>query len=313
MSSCPVCLSRCEFHPSSTSPESKFVECVRCGTFKIDRDLAEDLPGILGAEMTRDRANISAWIWHEVNPGSRDVLIDLELLQSKRGLRAPGFLGRTELLMLDLGGRCEHAGQKMVLDLNELLAPTWSLNERELLESLDYLRSEDRLGHVSSINEKNGRRIMELKIEPKGWAYLEEIQSRQPDSEQCFVAMRISPNLDSAFDDGIAPAILAAGYRPYRVDREEHANRIDDEIVAQIRRSRFMVADFSEQRQSVYFEAGFALGLGLEVIWCCRKDEVSDLHFDVRQYNCIDWKSEAELKERLKRRIVALLGEGPNT
>ena len=42
-------------------------------------------------------------------------------------------------------------------------------------------------------------------------------------------------------------------------------NKIDDEIVAEIRRSKFIIADFSHgsdgARGGVYFEAGFAHGL----------------------------------------------------
>lgn len=37
---------------------------------------------------------------------------------------------------------------------------------------------------------------------------------------------------------------------------KEHANKIDDEIIAEIRRSAFLVADFTGQRQNVYFETG---------------------------------------------------------
>jgi hypothetical protein len=44
--------------------------------------------------------------------------------------------------------------------------------------------------------------------------------------------------------------------------------------MAEIRRSRFVVADYTGQRNGVYFEAGFGLGLGLVVIPTCRADEV---------------------------------------
>jgi hypothetical protein len=87
--------------------------------------------------------------------------------------------------------------------------------------------------------------------------------------------------------------------------------KIDDEIIAEIRRSAFLVADFTGHRQNVYFETGFAIGLARQVVWTCRKDEIKDLHFDIRQYNCIDWKNEAELARRLQYRIEAMFGRGP--
>jgi hypothetical protein len=38
---------------------------------------------------------------------------------------------------------------------------------------------------------------------------------------------------------------------------------------------------------------------------------MKDLHFDIRQYNCIGWTAPAELAARLKVRIEATIGDGP--
>ena len=79
----------------------------------------------------------------------------------------------------------------------------------------------------------------------------------------------------------------------------------------QIDRSRFLVADFTGQKHGVYFEAGYALRAHIPVIWTCRKEQIGELHFDVRQFNMIDWESHEELANRLRFRILALVGEGP--
>ena len=106
------------------------------------------------------------------------------------------------------------------------------------------------------------------------------------------------------------PGISEAGYRPIRVDRYEHTNRIDDEIMAQIRRCRFLVADFTGQRNGVYFEAGFAQGLGRNVIWMCHESDRSNLHFDTRQYNHIFYSDDlATARVALTNRIIAHEGE----
>ena len=98
-----------------------------------------------------------------------------------------------------------------------------------------------------------------------------------------------------------------------RADKREYNHKVDDEIIAQIRRSRFLVADFTGHRGGVYFEAGFAKGLGQEVFWLCREDDIDELHFDIRQYNCIPWRDDEreELRRRLSTRIEAVLGAGP--
>jgi nucleoside 2-deoxyribosyltransferase len=113
------------------------------------------------------------------------------------------------------------------------------------------------------------------------------------------------------FHIAISDAILAAGYTPIRIDRVEHINRIDDEILARIRSSKFLISDFTGQRNGVYFEAGFMLGLGRPVIWVCEREDLKNVHFDTRQYNTIDYTDADDLKKRLQYRIEAILGKGP--
>ena len=88
---------------------------------------------------------------------------------------------------------------------------------------------------------------------------------------------------------------------------KEHNNDITDEIIAEIRKSRFLVADFTRQRGGVYFEAGFAKGLEIPVIFTCKEDEIDQVHFDTRQYNHILWKDPEDLYLKLKMRILATL------
>ena len=135
-----------------------------------------------------------------------------------------------------------------------------------------------------------------------GWA---KISATGIASKTGFIAMSFDHSLDSAFSEGIAPAISETGYQPLRVDKVLHNEKICDRIVVELRRSRFVVADVTMQRQGVYFEAGFAMALGLPVIWCCRNDDLKDVHFDTRQYNHIVWEQPADLRRQLADRIRA--------
>ena len=150
-------------------------------------------------------------------------------------------------------------------------------------------------------------------VSMRGWERLEEIKRTGRQSMRVFVAMYFHGSTDKLYGDAIEPAILKAGYDPLRIDRHEHVNRIDDEIIGQIKRSRFMVADFTGQRHGVYFEAGMMQGLGRNVIWMCDKKEIEEdaLHFDVRQFNFVTYESVDEAHTRLYRRILAIEGEGP--
>src|SRR5260370_3452908 len=125
-------------------------------------------------------------------------------------------------------------------------------------------------------------------VTANGWERIDELRQSGPNSAFVFVEMSVRAELAELFDKAIAPAVRQAGYEPFRVDRKEHANSIDDEIVGNIRKSRFMVADFTDQRAGVYFEAGMMNGLGRTVIWMCDKAELGKVHFDVRHGNFID-------------------------
>ncbi len=139
---------------------------------------------------------------------------------------------------------------------------------------------------------------------------------KEINSSQVFVAMWFNEEVNSIYDEAIEPAIRECGYIPRRIDRADFNGKIDDEIIAEIRKSKFVIADFTsksnEPRVGVYYEAGFAQGLGLQVIWTARNDMFEYLHFDTRQYNHIGWENAEDLKPKLLHRILATIGAGPH-
>ena len=154
----------------------------------------------------------------------------------------------------------------------------------------------------------------EVNVTVNGYSHIADVAVNL-DSSQVFVAMWFSHDMEEPYEKGIEPAIKEVGYKPLRIDQKEHINKIDDEIIAEIRRSKFLVADFTQgsdgARGGVYYEAGFAHGLGLPVIFTCHEDSVKTLHFDTSHYNHIVWTKPGELREKLKNRILAAIGEGP--
>lgn len=160
--------------------------------------------------------------------------------------------------------------------------------------------------------------LHKVKLSPAGYSHIEELKGSNRDSDQAFVAMWFDESMNKVNDQAIELAIREAGYVPKRIDRSHHNNKIDDEIIAEIRRSRFVVADFTSQsgdkpRGGVYYEAGFAHGLNLPVIFTCREDLIKKIHFDTRQYNHLLWKK-ADLRKfqtELTQHICATIGDGP--
>ena len=206
----------------------------------------------------------------------------------------------------------------------------WDRHERDIIEAAtecSTVAEQEELDWLISAADKRGwleiHKSYNRRLTPEGVKRLEELGTKAVNSEQAFVAMWFDEPVDEAYEKGIEPAIRDAGYRPLRIDKKEHNNKIDDEIIREIRRSRFVVCDFTCElvkhkgkltplpRGGIYYEAGFAKGLGIEVIWMCRADHIKHVHFDTRQFNHIRWETPEDLQRQLRNRIGAVIGDGP--
>ena len=233
---------------------------------------------------------------------------------------------RAERLLRLLANHSTHIGENLNFDqiddphLNAKLfrsALAWSesTSETELNFLTDYLANQDWITKIMMFpGLPDGP--YEFIVEVPGYRRIEESVA-SPDSSQCFVAMWFDPIMDEAYEKGVRPAIEEdSGYSALRIDRQEFIGKIDDEIIAEIRRSRFLVADFTHgsdgARGGVYYEAGFANGLGLPVIFTCHNDTIGELHFDTRQFNHIVWENPDDLRVQLTNRIGSVIGDGPN-
>jgi len=124
--------------------------------------------------------------------------------------------------------------------------------------------------------------------------------------------MAFHEGLDLAYN-AISSAISESGYVPIRIDKEHLDSdvTINDGIIASIKKSKFMIADFTYNRGGVYFEAGYGLGRGQKVIYTCKNDEIHkrELHFDINHYQHIFWDDTEDLKKKLKDKIEAFIND----
>ena len=212
--------------------------------------------------------------------------------------------------------------------VHELFAWTSSLILSEVITLAKYCKERNWVEFsISAPGHSQDNKSYKITLKPTGYSRLAELDGINPDSAQAFVAMWFHSSMNDVYKDGIAEGIRDAGYEPLRVDRKQYNNKVDDEIIAEIRRSRFVVADFTADydlsgadiekpdkkgaRGGVYYEAGFAHGLNIPVIFTCCSDVIDYTHFDTRQYNHIAWKTLEELRTRLSQRISATIGDGP--
>lgn len=275
-------------------------KCPRCGQFKVSGTALSILSQGLGSEK---RAKLSGWVLAQNRAGEVPMITSINL-NSILARPIPSVAERATNLLLEAERGLQHLGDHFNISDPRFLAATYSSNQHDVMFLLKLL-SEQGLAKPFAMGGL-------CEILPHGYIQIDKLRRETSISSQGFVAMWFHQDLNEAYSNGFQVGILQAGYNPIRIDRMEHINKIDDEIIRQVKASRFVVADFTGHRGGVYFEAGLALGLDIPVFWSCRKDNMNDLHFDIRQFNCIDWETPDDLAGRLAVRLEAVLGPGPN-
>lgn len=148
-----------------------------------------------------------------------------------------------------------------------------------------------------------------ISLSPKGWELIEKSQTK---SNSVFIAMAFTDNNKNEVSPDLRVAIKSAceelGWDAKSVNEEEHNDGIMDKVISQIKKSRFVIAELSYQKTGVYYEAGFAKGIGLDVIHVVSKADFDNCHFDVKHLNLIVWLDLIDLKIKLQNRIEATIG-----
>jgi hypothetical protein len=136
--------------------------------------------------------------------------------------------------------------------------------------------------------------FMPMQLTMFGWSKFAELRREKSSSNIAFMAMPFGhPELDDLFRDRLVPAVEKTGFRLKRLDEEQPAGLIDDRLRVEIRQCRFLIADLTHGNPGAYWEAGFAEGLGKDVIYTCRKDVFDDKkaapHFDTNHHLTVVW------------------------
>jgi len=299
------------------------------GKYKIDVETFD----LLSEISNETRARLTDWLVEQRRLGIEIPEITQKQVERARTASAPSVIDKAERLLKHLEQNSDFPGVQINLQCDNqtmyhpyLLAIIGSTNPGEHgnygsshKPGQENWRSElnlyfNYLEKKGWISRPSNDELMHITVEFEGYAHLETLQTKT-DSKQAFVAMWFDDSMENVYYNGIKPAIKDAGYKPERIKDNQFNNEINDKIISEIRRSRFLVADFTHgregQRGGVYYEAGLAKGLGLEVIYTCKENLRDKIHFDTQQFNHIFWNFPEDLKGKLKNRIGNTIGDGP--
>jgi nucleoside 2-deoxyribosyltransferase len=301
--SCPICKLKDYGIGKRSSGGDYIFNCPRCKNFIITFEALVD------TENQDPIPKLSAWIrdFNEKRSGVPEIYRE-SLKEIPASLPDYSPREKQTKLLQNIERKTEYPGKPVDIVSKHDIPLAWASTEEEFLYYINSLIERGFLKKPFPTTLSSDMPFSVV-ITANGWDYLEERERHIEERTQAFVAMSFSENLKSIYEGPISRAITKAGYKPYRVDAEPHSDRIDAKIISEIKNSRFVVADVTEQKLGVYFEAGYALGLGLQVIWCVRKDDLEKVHFDTRQYRHIVWETENDLETRLYDFICAIIGK----
>ena len=264
------------------------------------------------------KARLTTWLISQRLQGNPQPTITEPVIRSVKDKPALPVHERAYRLLLFIARKIETVGQTLTLWPHDVYSDPLSLGAYAWSESTEWHEIVYCFEYLLQVGLARGKiggdSLSDCDVTVAGHRHIAD-QAANVDSSQAFVAMWFHDSTARPYEDGIEAGIRDAGFNPLRIDRKDHINKIEDEIIAEIRRSRFLVADFTQgdegARGGVYYEAGFAHGLDLPVIFTCHEKSLKNLHFDTAHYSHIVWANPAELREKLKNRILAVIGQGP--
>lgn len=307
-------------------------ECPTCGRFKLSthsgvndflkpnfKDMVATYLFYNGVHQKTDEllASKRKYIWLDNEPhksDDNDYFEDVTKDQVKAFYNV-NFTQKISMILLDIAKKTRFFDDLVIYSFNQLISlmfgKRWDNNKiynegyliNQVLFIMSYLRDNNFILH----DFQNTALPCGLKLLTSGWARVEIAEQDNSEKKNVFVAMSFDKKMNQVRET-IKNVIISNGYNPRIMDELEHNHQIVPEMLYEIRQAKFVIAELTNHNNGAYFEAGYALGLGKDIIQVCRKNTFrEDGHFDVKQVNTILWENQDDLYKRLDARIKATI------
>jgi Zn ribbon nucleic-acid-binding protein len=294
---CPICSGNSIVNETSEGNIIK-VECPRCGIYELTKDaLLKYQKNDLGDKIL----SLSYWI-RQHQSKDKPVAIDLTKMRSLLvPFETPKPLEQAQKLLLHLGNQAIKPSDSVDCSLTEVISIIGAIDTEDVKFNLDFLK---RRGLVFVNNPSTNRQLVDenfknfsASLSHEGWDRYYELQRSNKDSRLAFMAMQFNNDiLQNIFNGVIIPSVKETGFEIRKLDDVKRAGLIDDKLRVEIRRSKFVLADLTDENRGAYWEAGFAEGLGIPVIYLCEEEkfEKEKPHFDTNHYLIVKWSKDTE-------------------
>lgn len=300
---CPVCdLDGCIIDSRPERKDGSNYTCENCGKFFLSCD---DESRIRNKDL-KEKAIISHTIWNMQKDG---IPIDIDLDEILKNKKLPNPAEQADNAILWIGNKSQNPAEWLPINYSELAAKIGAYPD---IRSVGYiLKTLWGKKLIESHNNENPDNVLEkppkdanmrFRLKSEGWEKFEALKRGISDSKKAFMAMPFSGEFKDIVKKAYHSFIKACKESGFDLSNplldKPEAGLIDDRMRVEIRLSKFLVADLTGNNLGVYWEAGFAEGLGKKVIYTCEKKfyEKNKTHFDTNHLQTIIWE-EDKLKE----------------
>lgn len=298
MGNCPVCLT--PGIPISAPVADYFdvdaIGCPRCGQFLVSgtvKIVLENL--VLQRTINNSRLSHALRLQYDAQPIPMPFLRqDMDLQPFRQDLSHISPHEQLDNLILWIGKNQPSPHEWIHSDTHALGARIGASIGADASEGgVSWLISEFK--DLGLFTFERGNLHPRFRLRPQGWIRFGELSRRTVNSRTAFMAMKFGDSqLDQVLRECFQPAAARAGFTLRALNESPSAGLIDNQIRAAIRASRFMIADLSHDNNGAYFEAGFAEGLGLPVIYTCEASKFDEkkTHFDTNHMHTVKWDAD---------------------
>lgn len=308
MGNCPVCglrlNSNCKY-----PGEHILYECKKCGNFKLTEATQMYLLNLnLPENEKKQKMTLITHYISEYNyytTGHDILILEKNFIENEIfKMQFPTPVEQINNFILVLGNETKTAGKYITISNNQpdiyykVLVKTYCLDDNNLIFLLNSAKNFDLISSLTNYSHS---------LTLKGWEKYEELKKEKQNSKKAFMAMQFSnEDLTKFFKEFIQPEIKKTGFDIFRLDDKPEHGLIDDRLRVEIRNSRFLIVDLTDQNNGAYWEAGYAEALGKKVFYICNKkafnenkeamkidDKIKSLvHFDTEHQQIYFWDND---------------------
>lgn len=296
---CPICNTTSDIEDLSDR-DSYNVNCPRCGKYIITDGA---LTMFQRSELVTKILSVSFWIRQHQSPKSKPSITIGNMRKILIPFTSPKPKEQADKLLIWIGSTVKKYDAETAEPLSSLLSVTGAVDEKGIQYVANYLKDKGHIKHSGfSYSVQDGRRnppvdLLRAQMTFNGWDRFYELDTSNKDSRLAFMAMQYdNSTMDRIFNDIIRDAVEQTGFDIRTLDEERRAGLIDDKLRVEIRRSKFLIADLTDDNNGAYWEAGYAEGLGMPVIYICEEEkfEGKKTHFDTNHHLTVQWKDDPE-------------------